>query len=162
MTKKEKRNSRIIYFSFLACIIIMTLFFSWVSYDTYMIKTRYVIEENKFFSSVNQFDKTKYSATFDLKTKTGTYFYTVGDTVFELSEEQSRRFDNKSPRIAREGGFEVYYDVENPNNAIIPFYLNSKNTYGVVMCVCEVAFLPAAFLTILYVLIKYRKKMLTK
>ena len=161
MTKKEAKNKKGIFTIVLLVSIVMSIVFLCISYNTYNTCTKYVIEENAFFSSADSFDKTKLNYTLNKDGDVESLRYNVLGTMLELSENQKERFINRPKEIAKEGGFYVYYDTKNPTNAFIPFFLKSKNTFGVVTSIFEIAFLPSVFLTIVVSLLKFRKKMLT-
>lgn len=150
-----------IYTIVLLVNVFWAIFLLVISYKEYNSYTKYVIEENAFYSRVNNYNKTELNVSYNLDDKgTKTYTYKVDDTIFELPIKEILKNENKSIESVRENGYYVSYDVNNPSNAIISLFLDSKNTSKTILAICELVFLPSIFLTIVLVLLKYRKKLI--
>ena len=150
-----------IYTIVLLVNVFWVIFLLVISYKEYNSYTKYVIEENAFYSRVNNYNKTELNVSYNLDDKgTKTYTYKVDDTIFELPIKEILKYENKPIESVRENGYYVSYDVNNPSNAIISLFLDSKNTSKTILSICELVFLPSIFLTIVVVLLKYRKKLI--
>lgn len=150
-----------IYTIVLLVNVFWVIFLLVISYKEYNSYTKYVIEENAFYSRVNNYNKTELNVSYNLDDKgTKTYTYKVDDTIFELPIKEILKYENKPIESVRENGYYVSYDVNNPSNAIISLFLDSKNTSKTILAICELVFLPSIFLTIVLVLLKYRKKLI--
>ena len=115
-----------IYTIVLLVNVFWAIFLLVISYKEYNSYTKYVIEENAFYSRVNNYNKTELNVSYNLDDKgTKTYTYKVDDTIFELPIKEILKYENKPIESVRENGYYVSYDVNNPSNAIISLFLDS-------------------------------------
>ncbi len=150
-----------IYTIVLLVNVFWVIFLLVISYNKYNSFTKYVIEENAFYSRVNNYNKTELNVSYNSDNKgTKAYTYKVDDTIFELPIKEILKYENKPIESVRESNYYVSYDVNNPSNAIISLFLDSKNTSKTILAICELVFLPSIFLTIVVVLLKYRKRLI--
>ena len=150
-----------IYTIVLLVNVFWVIFLLVISYKEYNSYTKYVIEENAFYSRVNNYNKTELNVSYNSDNKgTKAYTYKVDDTIFELPIKEILKYENKPIESVRESNYYVSYDVNNPSNAIISLFLDSKNTSKTILAICELVFLPSIFLTIVVVLLKYRKRLI--